>query len=149
MIWAAATIAAPACWLLINGGAFPASGTTGWRAPAFGLLGGIVFAMRSRMFTRAGHVAPMLGVAVIAGVAVALRLPQWCGAGPSAAALGWLLLLGLEAAGVGSALGSLQQVARARLQRRLDWLELIAVLALIPGLVVVFDVVTAVARWWS
>ena len=149
MIWAAAAIATAACWLLINGGAFPVPGTTGWRAPAFGVLGGIVFAMRSRMFTRARHVAPMLGVAVVAGVALALCLPQWWGAGPSAAALVSLLLLGLEVLVVGSALGSLQQVARARLQRGLDWLELIAVLALVPGLVVLFDLISAVTRWWS
>ncbi len=71
------------------------------------------------------------------------------GLGPSAAALVSLLLLGLEAAGVGSALGTLQQVARARLQRGLDWLELVAVLALIPGLVVLFDLVATVTRWWS
>ena len=149
MIWAAAAIAATACWVLINGGGFPAPATTGWQAPALGVLGGLVFAMRSRMFSRAQHVAPMLGVAAVTGVALALCLPRWWGAGPSAGALVSLLLLGLEALAFGSALGSLQQVTGARLQRGLDWLELLAVLALVPGLVVLFDLINFVARWWS
>ncbi len=59
VVWAAAGGAAVACWALLSAGG---PGTGNWIAPAMGGLGGLLFLLRSRMFTRARQVVPMLGV---------------------------------------------------------------------------------------
>jgi len=149
LVWAAALTGAASCWVLLVH--IPAVGTpSGWIAPGLGALGGALFALRSRMFTRAAHVGPMLGVAVIALVAVALRAPSWLAVGGTTAPLLTLLIL-LTAGAVlaGAGLSSLREVAGARVQRLLERAELLAVLALVPGLVLLFGVIPLVQRWWA
>lgn len=148
MVLAAAAIGAAACWVLITG---QRTGTApGWQAPAVGLLGGLIFGLRSRMFSRAHQVGTMLTVVVIAAAAAAVTAPRWLGLQPptgpwvSIAALG---VLGIVV--VVSGLRSLREVAGARVQRTLERLELLAVLALVPGLVLLFEVIPMVQRWWS
>ncbi|MGI8591402.1 MAG: hypothetical protein ACR2M5_10510, partial [Nakamurella sp.] len=149
MVWAAVVAGAASCWALLTH--TPVDGTPSqWVAPAVGALGGALFALRSRMFTRAAHVGPMLGVAVLGLVGIAVRAPTWLSVGGAAGPL--VTLLVLLASGVlvaGSGLGTLREVAGARLQRALERLELVAVLALVPGLVLLFRVIPMVQRWWS
>jgi len=102
------------------------------------------------MFTRGAHVGPMLGVAVAALVAVSLRVPSWLDVGGTTAPLLTLLcLLTSGAVLAGAGLGSLREVAGARVQRLLERTELLAVLALVPGLVLLFRVIPLVQRWWA
>ncbi len=46
-------------------------------------------------------------------------------------------------------LGRLADVPAARVARLWDAVELLAVLALIPGVVLLFRVIPLVQRWWS
>ncbi len=148
MVWAAAFIAAAACWVLVTG---DRTGTApGWEAPTVGLLGGLIFGLRSRMFSRAHQVGTMLMVVVVAAAAAAIAAPRWLAlpapGGP------WLTigaLGGIAIVVVVSGLRSLREVAGARVQRALERLELLAVLALVPGLVLLFEVIRMVQRWWS
>lgn len=138
VLWAGATIAATASAVLIASPVIPS-------APVVGALGGLALGLRSRMFSRAAHVTPMVGVAVIAAVVAAFRASAWWGAGAS-----WITLLFLTGCllGIGCGLARLPEVAAARLQRALDRLELIVVLALIPSVVVLWRVIPAVLGWW-
>ncbi|MET3805637.1 type VII secretion integral membrane protein EccD [Nakamurella sp. UYEF19] len=149
MVWAAVSTATAACLVLILRS--PDSGTpSGWIAPAVGALGGLIFGLRSRMFTRASHVGPMLAVVVVAVVAVAVRLPVWLELDADSRPVITLLVLVLAGLlGAGSGLRSLREVAGARLQRTLERLELLAMLALVPGIVLLFRVIPMVQRWWS
>lgn len=148
VVWIAALVAAAACWVLVTGDRGGAG--TGWQAPALGVLGGLVFGLRSRMFSRAHQVGTMLLVVTAAAAAAALAAPRWLGLD---AATGPLLTLGLLAAVavvlLVAGLRSLREVAGARVQRSLERLELLAVLALIPGLVLLFQVIPTVQRWWG
>lgn len=148
MVWAAVVAGAASCWALLTH--TQVDGTPSqWVAPAVGALGGALFALRSRMFTRAAHVGPMVGVAVLVLVGIAVRAPTWLYVGAAGPLVTLLVLLASGVLVAGSGLGTLREVAGARLQRALERLELVAVLALVPGLVLLFRVIPMVQRWWS
>lgn len=148
LVWTAAVLGAAACWVLIAGdrAGVPAA----WEAPAVGGLGGLVFGLRSRMFSRAHQVGTMVLVVVVAAAAAAVTAPRWLGLGPVSGPWSTLGALGVVAIVVlVSGLRSLREVAGARVQRALERVELLAVLALVPGLVLLFDVIPMVRRWWG
>ena len=146
MLWAAAVLAAPACWVLLT---VTPGNDNRWAAPALGLLGGLIFSLRSRMFSRAQHVGTMLVPAVVVVIATTVAGPRWLGlTSPSASLSTVVLLLLIGLLGAASGLGSLREVAAARLQRNLERLELVAMLALVPGLVLLFRVIPMVQRLW-
>jgi hypothetical protein len=134
---AAAAAGAAAGWLII--------GSAASHSVVVGVLGVAIFGMRSRMFTRTAHVAPMLGVVVAGAVALALRASSGAAADSAWLAPSLLVLCGL---GLCGGLVELPDVAAARVQRALDRLELAITLALVPGLVLLFGVVPAVLRQW-
>ncbi|WP_196073291.1 type VII secretion integral membrane protein EccD [Nakamurella alba] len=138
---AGATVTGGLSVLLLMGG----TAAAGWFSPALGALGGLVFALRSRMFSRAAHVAPMIAVPVAAAVGACLALPGWLPESGGVAVLGGLVLVGVVVAAAG--LGRLTDVAGARASRVLDRVELLAVLALVPGVVLIFGVISLVQRW--
>lgn len=149
MVWAAVAAGATACLVLILRAPDPGT-SSGWIAAALGALGGLIFGLRSRMFSRASQVGPMLVVVVVAMVGVAVRLPVWLHVDPDSRPLITLLVLVLTALlGAGSGLRALREVAGARLQRTLERLELLAMLALVPGIVLLFRVIPMVQHWWS
>ncbi len=116
-----------------------------WLVAAAGLWGALTFALRSRRFTRAIQVWPMLAVGVIGAMAAALSLPDWVdltaagGVGVTLSFLG-LLLICVGALGF----GSLGEVAKARTQRLLDVLEPVAVAILVPAVVLSYGVISVV-----
>jgi hypothetical protein len=92
----------------------------------------------------------MLAVAVAAGAAAAVAAPRWLGLGSaagSALTFGGLALLGVVV--LLSGVLWLGEVTGARIQRMLERLELLAVLAVVPGLVLLFRVIPMVQRWWG
>ena len=138
MVWGATAAAvAAAGWLIVGSAALD--------SVVVGALGVAIFGLRSRMFSRAAHVAPMMGVVVAGAVALALRA-----SGGAADGSAWLApsLLALCGLGLCCGLVELPDVAAARVQRAFDGLELATTLALVPGLVLLFGVVPAVLRWW-
>lgn len=147
VVWVAALVAAAACWVLVT---HRTGAGSAWQAPAVGVLGGVIFGLRSRMFSRAHQVGTMLLVVTVAAAAAALVAPRWLGldatTGPRVS-LGLLAVLALVVLGTGRR--SLREVAGARVQRGLERLELLAVLALVPGLVLLFQVIPTVQRWWG
>lgn len=148
VVWAAAAIAAVACWVLVTGE--PTGSAAGWEAPAVGLLGGLIFGLRSRMFSRAHQVGTMVLVLIAAAAAAAVAAPRWLALTPPSGP--WLTIGGIGVIAivvVVSGLRSLREVAGARMQRTLERLELLAVLALVPGLVLLFEVIPMVQRWWA
>ena len=156
LVWAAAVTGAVSVWVLLLGvpGAAGSPGaaeiTPGWIAPALGGLGAGIFALRARMFSRAVHIGPMLLVPVVAVVAVAVLAPGWLQlTGTPAAAVTVIVIAGLAAALVSSASITLTEVTAARLGRFADRLETVAVLALLPGLVLLFRVIPTVQQWWG
>lgn len=111
-----------------------------WAGVTLGAVLGAVFALRSRAFTRTGQVLPMLVPAVVAAVFAALAVPVWLGApaviatalavgGPLAVIL--LLIVGGRP--------RVDEVGAARLRQFFDFIELIAVLSLVPLVVVAFN----------
>lgn len=148
VVWVAAAIAAVACWVLVTG---DRTGTApGWQAPAVGLLGGLIFGLRSRMFSRAHQVGTMLVVAVTTAAAAAVAAPGWLALqAPHGPELTMGLLAVIAVVVLGAGLRSLREVAGARVQRAFERLELLAVLALVPGLVLLFQVLPMVQRWWG
>lgn len=138
VLWAGAAMGATASAVLVASPVIPT-------APVVGVLGGLAVGLRSRMFSRAAHVAPMVAVPVITAVVAAFRASAWWGAGAS-----WITLLFLTGCllGIGCGWARLPEVAAARLHRALDRLESIVVLALIPSLVVLWRVIPAVLGWW-
>ncbi len=149
LIWISVLSAALCCSVLIIGEPVGGAGA-GWSAPALGTLGALIFGLRSRMFSRAGQVGPMWGVPVVTAVAVAVRSPSWFAVRPMSGSVITLLVV-LISGVMGAVFGlqSLPEVAAARLQRILERLEVVAVLALVPGLVLLFRVIPMVQRWWS
>lgn len=145
VVWACSIAAALAALVLIR---TQLAGSQGWVPPLFGVVGSAVFALRSRMFSRVRQVVPMLGVAVIGGTAVATMVPQWMSitdrTGAAAATLGVLVLVMIVLAVAG--FSALAEVPRMRLRRLFEALEFVAVLALVPGLILVFDVIGAMHR---
>ncbi|MFE0589889.1 EsaB/YukD family protein [Micromonospora echinospora] len=106
------------------------------------LLGGVlglVFALRSRIFTRRGQVVPMLVVPV--AVATVLLVDVVGLLAPTGAAWVWLLV-----AGGGTAVTvllragrpRLDEVAAARTRQLLDLVEVVAVVSLVPLVIAVF-----------
>ena len=125
IVWAGAGLGAAACWVLVTSSS-TAGAEAGWTAPALGALGGLIFGLRSRMFSRAQHVGTMLAVVAIVLVAVAVRAPTWLGLpDPRGPALTVIILALIGLLGVASGLGSLREVPGARLQRALERLELV------------------------
>ncbi|HEU0089678.1 MAG TPA: type VII secretion integral membrane protein EccD [Pseudonocardiaceae bacterium] len=128
-----AVVAALAVSILLSSGAVAAA--------TLGALGGVVFGLRSRAFTRAAQVLPMLAVpTAAAAAAVAVTLPGWAAlpTGPAVwfGAAG-LLVVGLALVGLG--VGQLGEVPAARLRRLLDIVEAVAVIAVVPLTLGVFD----------
>lgn len=143
--WACGLIGAASVWKLM-GTILP--GPLSWGPPAFAAVASLAFALRSRIFSRARQVVPMLLVPLIGAAAAALQLPRWFGTqSPVAAAttvLGGLVIAGAVLAATGFA--GLGEVPRMRLRRLYEGLEFMAVLLLIPGLIVLFDVISAMRR---
>lgn len=108
--------------------------------PALGALGGLVFALRSRAFTRSAQVLPMIAVLATGAAAAAVALPGVLRLSELAAvgaAGGGLLVVSLAIVGLG--VGRLGDVAAARLRRVLDVVEAVAVIAVLPLTLAVFD----------
>ena len=76
VVWAASVLAGTACAVLLFA---TSSATVAWVTPALGGLGGLIFTLRSRMFTRARQIGPMLGVGVTTAAAAAVAAPGWWG----------------------------------------------------------------------
>ena len=145
VVWAACVLAATACAVLLFAAS---SATVAWVTPALGGLGGLIFTLRSRMFTRARQIGPMLGAGVTTAAAAAVAAPSWWGLNGSAATGLTLGLLAALAAVVAAAgFSSLPDVPTARLRRLWERLEVVAVLALVPGLILLFDAIGALQRW--
>lgn len=145
VVWACSIAAALAALVLIR---TQLPGSRGWIPPLFGVVGAAVFALRSRMFSRVRQVVPMLGVAVLGGAVVATMVPRWAlmtdQKAAAAATLGVLALVAILLAATG--FSALAEVPRMRLRRLFEALEFVAVLALVPGLILVFDVIGAMHR---
>ncbi len=111
----------------------------GVAGPALGAVSGLVFALRSRAFTRSAQVLPMLAVLAAAATTTAVTLPAKVQLSGRAAV--WttgigLLLVGVAIVGLG--VGQLGDVAAARLRRVFDVLEVVAVIAVLPLVLAVF-----------
>ncbi|WP_422769942.1 type VII secretion integral membrane protein EccD [Plantactinospora sp. WMMC1484] len=106
------------------------------------LLGGVlalVFALRSRAFTRLGQVLPMLVPPVVAGVVAVLGTLHRAGAEPTVTA--WALVGAtalLVVAVVAAGRSRLDDVGAARLRQLFDLVEMVAVLGLVPLVIAVF-----------
>jgi type VII secretion integral membrane protein EccD len=145
VVWACAGAAALADAALV---AAPGSGTPTWIGRVVGAVGGLIFGLRARMFTRARQVLPMLVVAVATAVVLAVAAPGWFSMSPMAhAGLALALLALLVAVIVGAGTASLAEVPGARLRRAMEILEVLALLSLIPLLVLLFSVIPAIQRW--
>ncbi|MFI6231348.1 type VII secretion integral membrane protein EccD [Micromonospora echinospora] len=106
------------------------------------LLGGVlglVFALRSRIFTRRGQVVPMLVVPVVVATVLLVDLVGLLA--PTGAGRVWLLVAGGGAA-VAVLLRAgrprLDEVAAARTRQLLDLVEVVAVVSLVPLVIAVF-----------
>jgi hypothetical protein len=145
LVWCCALLAGAAVAVLAVA---PGSGAPDWISRVLAAVGGLIFAVRSRMFTRARQVLPMLLTAVLAAAAIALAASGWLGlTGRPAPLLSLALLALLVAVLVASGLAELPEVPRARMRRMLDLLDALAVLALVPLLVLLFAAIPAVQRW--
>ena len=126
---AAAAAGAAAALLLAPGVAAPATGAV--------LAAGCV--LRARGFTRLGQVLPLLAVGVVAVAAA--------GAGLVAGTTGWPGAVGLvvlAAVVLGLGLGRVGDVSAARLRRLAGAAEVVAVVAIVPLALGVFDAYRAV-----
>ncbi|WP_029137922.1 type VII secretion integral membrane protein EccD [Nakamurella lactea] len=145
VVWASAVGAGVAVLVLIRT-QLPIA--NGWISPVFGVLAAAVFGLRSRMFSRTKQVVPMLGVAVVGAIGVATMLPAWVSMtnvrAATAVALGLLALAAVLLGATG--FSRMAEVPRARIRRLLEGLEFVTVLALLPGLILLFDVITAMKR---
>lgn len=145
VVWASAIGAAIAVLVLIRS---QPSTANGWISPVFGGLAAAVFGLRSRLFSRTAQVVPMLGVAVVGAIGVATMLPVWASMtnlqAATAVALGLLALTAILLGATGFA--RMAEVPRARMRRLLEGVEFVAVLALLPGLILLFDAIAAMKR---
>jgi type VII secretion integral membrane protein EccD len=145
VVWAGALAAAAADVVLVLA---PGSGTPGWIGRVVAAVGGLIFALRARMFTRARQVLPMLMAAVATGAVLAVAAPGWWSPSPSVrTVLGLALLALLVAVVVGAGTASLAAVPRARLRRMFEILDVLTVLALVPLTVLLFSAIPAMQRW--
>lgn len=112
----------------------------GAAGPALGALGGVVFGLRSRAFTRSAQVLAMLVVPAAAGVSAAVALPGWAalsGQGAMWSAGAGILAVSLGIVGLGVA--ELDEVTAARLRQLFDVVEAVLVVAMLPLTLAVFD----------
>jgi type VII secretion integral membrane protein EccD len=146
VVWACSLAAAISLLVLMR---TQLPGSRAWIPPVFGAVAAVVFGLRSRMYSRLRQVTPMLGVTVIGAAAVAGMVPTWTSMtspqGSAAVTLGLLLLAAVVLAATG--FSSLTEVPRARSRRLLEGLEFLAVLAVVPGLILLFDSIGAMQRW--
>jgi len=89
----------------------------------------------------------MLAVGVSVAIGAAVQTPDWLrlDSGGAAATLGVLALTAAVVAGAG--FSALTEVPKARMRRVWERLEALAVLALVPGLILLFDAIGALKRW--
>jgi type VII secretion integral membrane protein EccD len=145
VVWACVVAAATADAVLVLA---PGSGTPSWIGRVVGGVGGLIFALRARMFTRAHQVLPMLVAAVLTGAVLAAAAPTWWSPSTTVrAVLGLALLALLMAVVVGAGMASLAAVPRARLRRVFEILDVLTVLALVPLTVLLFSAIPAMQRW--
>ncbi|MFI6820456.1 type VII secretion integral membrane protein EccD [Micromonospora sp. NPDC050187] len=100
---------------------------------------GLVFALRSRIFTRRGQVVPMLAVPVVVVTVLLVELTGLLA--PTGPGRVWLLVAGGVAAVavlLRAARPRLDDVAAARTRQVLDVVEVVAVLSLVPLVIAVF-----------
>jgi type VII secretion integral membrane protein EccD len=126
-----ALAATAVCLVLLTGPAGPGA--------LLGGMLGLVFALRSRAFTRRGQVLPMLVPPVTAATVVVIGVVRRVGTDPTTTA--WLATIGALA--VGAALlwagrPRLDDVGAARLRQLFDFLEVVAVVVLAPLVIAVF-----------
>jgi type VII secretion integral membrane protein EccD len=110
-----------------------------WSGVTLGGALGAVFALRSRAFTRAGHVVPMLVPAVVAASVAVIALPRSLGLAAIPAT--WLAYGGMLAIAVGLVLAGrrrLDEVAAARMRQVFDIIEVVTMLSLVPLVIAVF-----------
>jgi type VII secretion integral membrane protein EccD len=107
-------------------------------AAALGGLAVLVYALRSRAFTRAAQALPLLGAATVAAAVGAIMLPQWLLVEPVRlyVSAGALLLLAVAAAWAGRT--ALDEVAAARVRQLFDAIEAVAVIGVVPLVLAVF-----------
>jgi type VII secretion integral membrane protein EccD len=145
IVWACSIAASVAVLVLMR---TQLAGSRSWIPPVFGGITAAVFALRSRMFSRVGQVAPMLAVPVVGAVATSTMVPTWASminpGGAAGVTFGILALTAVVLAATG--FSSLSEVPRARTRRLFEGLEFVAVLALIPALILVFDAISAMRR---
>ncbi len=145
LVWCCAVLAALALWVLAAGAG---TGAPEWINRVVAAVGGLIFAVRSRMFTRARQVLPMLLTATVGAAAIALSAPGWLGmSGRAAALMGLVLLAVVVLVLVATGLSALPEVPRARMRRMLDRVDSLAVLALVPLLILLFATIPAMQRW--
>ena len=145
IVWACSIAASAAVLVLMR---TQLAGSRSWIPPVFGGITAAVFALRSRMFSRVRQVAPMLAVPVVGAVATSTMVPTWASminpGGAAGVTFGILALTAVVLAATG--FSSLSEVPRARTRRLFEGLEFVAVLALIPALILVFDAISAMRR---
>jgi len=145
IVWACSIAASVAVLVLMR---TQLAGSRSWIPPVFGGITAAVFALRSRMFSRVRQVAPMLAVPVVGAVATSTMVPTWASmtdpGGAAGVTLGILALTAVVLAATG--FSSLSEVPQARTRRLFEGLEFVAVLALIPALILVFDAISAMRR---
>src|SRR6266498_219345 len=110
-----------------------------WSGVTLGGALGAVFALRSRAFTRAGHVVPMLVPAVVAAAVAVIALPRSLGLAATPAT--WLAYGSTLAIAVGLVLAGqrrLDEVAAARMRQVFDIIEVVTMLSLVPLVIAVF-----------
>ncbi len=119
------------------GGALLAHRTT--PAAVLGGVTALIFALRSRAFTRTRQVLPMLTVPVLLAGVAAVTIPAWLVQPASTAP--WVttgLLIPLAAILIIARGVRLDDVAAARLRRIFDALETVAVISVVPLVLAVF-----------
>lgn len=109
-------------------------------APALGVVVALVFALRSRVFTRVEQVVPMLVVATVGLATATMAMSRWLGLTAGGGALlgvGLLLVAVLLILACGVAKPT--EITAARLRRTANTVEATAVVLLVPLVLLVFD----------
>jgi type VII secretion integral membrane protein EccD len=121
--------------------AVAASALLAARSAAAAALGGLVvlvYALRSRAFTRAAQALPLLAAAVVATAVGAVVLPQWLLVEQARMYVSVAVLLLLAVVAVWAGRTALDEVAAARLRQLFDGVEAIAVIGVVPLVLAVF-----------
>lgn len=104
-----------------------------WVQGMLTLVVAVVLVLHSRSYSHARHVVPLLGAAMVAGVAGMVALPGWFGIGGVAGAAMSAVFVTAVLVGIALAnVATLDAVAAARLTRGLNAIEYPVVLAIIP-----------------